>query len=364
MKQRLIKAASCSIACLILVMQPVASALAVTITVGKGTGIIWEGLPFNVTLSAPIGYEYGSAREAVAGISSDVFCQPNNRGYLRDFGGYRAALLSQGLGLIPRARVMATYERYDGTMETFTGTIGVPDIKGSTSEGGDVGTVPETEWCLPARMKDVPQFYRRGGKRSVTVSGSWLLVADGTQTSGMAKFTPMNAISTIYPRISQSILPDNIEIRVTNIMCSISTPVAVNFGTLFRDTEVGAEMARQVVSLGASCSQEDDERINVNINLQVHGISGLYNNEPSRLALDQGGGYITGEVSDGVTGSGNCKATTGLRFDDYQLKLGDIKAWESSKSFNRQLTWRLCSGGSSLPTGEVTASAEMLVTFN
>lgn len=363
MKQRLIKAASCSIACLILVMQPVASALAETITIGQGAGIVWEGLPFDVTLEGTIEDTFlspGKGMAAIAGNGSTC-----NYEYLfRTVSGYKGLHLSSNLILVPRARVTATYQRYDGTTETLTGTIGIEGTKGSTTAGVNVQSPPGYDWCLSPMMSAQKDFFRKPGARRVRVYGTWLIVADGNQTSGKAYPYAYNAISGFQEGLSAPIFPRDVEVRITNIMCSISTPVAVNFGTPLRDTEVGAEMSRQTKNLGVSCSQMGNERINLNINLQVHGISGLYNNEPSRLALDQGGGYITGEVSDGVTGSGNCKATTGLRFDDYLVKLGDIKASESSKSFNRQLTWRLCSGGSSLPTGEVTASAEMLVTFN
>ncbi|EOW2413975.1 hypothetical protein ACQ78R_000761 [Yersinia enterocolitica] len=46
------------------------------------------------------------------------------------------------------------------------------------------------------------------------------------------------------------------------------------------------------------------------------------------------------------------------------VKIGNILATEATKVINNQVTWRLCSGGTSLPIGNVTASAEMLVTFN
>ncbi|VTR45464.1 Uncharacterised protein [Serratia fonticola] len=53
-KQRLIKTASCGIASIALIMPLAAPVLAETITIGKGTGILWEGMPFNATLSGPL----------------------------------------------------------------------------------------------------------------------------------------------------------------------------------------------------------------------------------------------------------------------------------------------------------------------
>ncbi|CQJ67493.1 Uncharacterised protein [Yersinia intermedia] len=98
--------------------------------------------------------------------------------------------------------------------------------------------------------------------------------------------------------------------------------------------------------------------------MQFRALTGLYGSTPSRLALSQGGGYITGEINNGVTGSGSCSATTGLPFDNTQLKVGNITSTQASQTITNQVTWRLCSGGSSLPTGLVDAAAEMLVTFN
>jgi hypothetical protein len=160
-----------------------------------------------------------------------------------------------------------------------------------------------------------------------------------------------------------SILPTNISLRISTLECSVNTPTAINFGSVIRNTQANAELAVKPVQLVATCGQPTDQ-INANINLQFRAISGLYNSAPSRLALNQKGGYITGEIDNGVTGSGDCKATTGLRFDNALIKLGSITNAESSKTLTNQLTWRLCSGGSSVPIGAVTASTEMLVTFN
>ena len=65
-----------------------------------------------------------------------------------------------------------------------------------------------------------------------------------------------------------------------------------------------------------------------------------------------------------MTGSGSCIATSGLKFDNRQLKIGRITKAQTSLSISNQVTWRLCSGGKDLPLGDVSAAAEMLVTFN
>lgn len=63
-------------------------------------------------------------------------------------------------------------------------------------------------------------------------------------------------------------------------------------------------------------------------------------------------------------GKGTGVLWEGLPFDNSVVKIGNILATEATKVINNQVTWRLCSGGTSLPIGNVTASAEMLVTFN
>lgn len=57
-------------------------------------------------------------------------------------------------------------------------------------------------------------------------------------------------------------------------------------------------------------------------------------------------------------------AAGGISFDNTVIKLGEIKDSEPSKKFDNPVTWRLCSGGDDLPDGPVTASTEMMITFN
>jgi len=142
----------------------------------------------------------------------------------------------------------------------------------------------------------------------------------------------------------QSILPSNITLRISSLECSVNTPTTINFNSVGRNTQTGAELASISLPLNTTCGQPNDQ-INANINLQFRALTGIYEGVPSRLALTQGGGYITGEIDNGVTGSGLCNATTGLPFDNTQLKVGSITSAESSKSLTNQVTWRLCSGG-------------------
>ncbi|MFV8908422.1 hypothetical protein ABQ333_24685 [Serratia fonticola] len=169
--------------------------------------------------------------------------------------------------------------------------------------------------------------------------------------------------STNFGDLNVSILPTNISLRISTLECTVNTPTAIDFGPVNRNTQANTELAVKPVPLVTNCGQPSDH-INANINLQFRQLSGLYDGEVSRLALSQGGGYITGEIDNGVTGSGACTGTTGVRFDGSPVKQGSITMAESSTTLTNLLTWRLCSGGSSLPSGPVTASTEMLVTFN
>ncbi|EOD4110887.1 hypothetical protein ACVT81_004133 [Yersinia enterocolitica] len=270
------------------------------------------------------------------------------------------------MGLIPRATANVSYTLYNGSTESLAGTIGLPETKGNTSSNVAVTSPSGFEWCLPPRMTENILFYDMSGDRTANISGSWVLVADGTQVTSTAVITPMYLASfSAYATGDKStnILPSNITLRISTLECTVSTPTMINFGSVERLTQVGAELASYSSAITTSCSQTSD-RINANINMQFKALSGLYANEPTRLALVQGGGYITGEINNGVTGSGLCTGTSGLPFDNSLVKIGNILATEATKAINNQVTWRLCSGGTSLPIGNVTASAEMLVTFN
>ncbi|EOI6443948.1 hypothetical protein ACMU9X_003418, partial [Yersinia enterocolitica] len=82
------------------------------------------------------------------------------------------------------------------------------------------------------------------------------------------------------------------------------------------------------------------------------------------LFIEDRGEGVVGVFDVAATGSGLCTGTSGLPFDNSLVKIGNILATEATKVINNQVTWRLCSGGTSLPIGNVTSSAEMLVTFN
>ncbi|CFB67196.1 hypothetical protein ACOHX9_000067 [Yersinia enterocolitica] len=341
------------------------SVRAETITIGKGSGIIWEGLPFNETLSGPLNSPRFTSSYALLSISNRFgACALNN--ILTNIGGYKALPIAPGVGLVPRASGTVSYVRYDGTPDSITGTIGLPETKGKVASGMTVYSPTGYEWCLPPSFFDSMTFYKADGERMAQLAGTWVLVADGTQVSSEAIIPAMYFGSFSYTSSgdrSVTILPPSITLRISTLECTVSTPTMINFGSVERLTQVGAELATYSSAITTACSQASD-RINANINLQFRALTGLYENQPTRLALAQGGGYITGEINNGVTGSGVCTGTSGLPFDNSVVKIGNILATEATKVINNQVTWRLCSGGTSLPIGNVTASAEMLVTFN
>lgn len=340
-----------------------------TIVIGRGTGIVWEGLPFSETLSGPTYYPtlypiFGLL--SVTNSVSSAYCMDSSS--LINIAGYSVYPLSgvSGVGLVPRATGTASYTAYDRSVQHLDGTIGLPQTAGISTVAGNVTSVPPNVWCLPPAMERHDQFYNTSAPRTVTMSGTWVMVADGTQQSG--QFTiPQMYFSSISQSplgsLRASILPSNLILRISTLACTINTPLTIDFGGVLRNTQVNAELASRSVPLVVDCGQVSDF-YDANINVQLHSLTGLYGGTPQRLALSQGGGYITGEIDNGVTGSGDCTATSGVRFDGTPIKIGNITHTQSNVTFSNQLTWRLCSGGSSLPSGAVTASTEMMVTFN
>ncbi|VXC94724.1 conserved hypothetical protein [Enterobacterales bacterium 8AC] len=342
------------------------------ITIGKNSGIVWEGEPFNVELKKPT---YSSTLTPTAGLISisnlSTSCIDDRT--LSDIDGYRVLKIAKGVGLIPRASANAIYRLTGGqTIETLTGTLGLPITQGTTSSGYAISNpisynANRQHWCLPPRMGGSTFFYDENFTRTVRISGTWVMVTDGTQEStSNIPIPPMYAGSyatSVSGDISVNILPNYITLRISTLVCTVATTTNINFGGVQRNTQVGSELARLSYPLTVACSQDTD-KINANINVQFRAASGQYEGTPTRLALTQGGGYITGEIDNGVTGSGACNLTTGIPFDNTQLKVGSISSVEATKITNNQITWRLCSGGATLPLGPVDASTDMLVTFN
>lgn len=246
--------------------------------------------------------------------------------------------------------------------------MGLPETAGVA---GDTNvTAPSGyDWCLPPRNIEVSNFYDPNISRNVTITGTWVIVADGTQTNSEITVPSMYAASfagTFSGDRSSSILPANIILRVSTLDCHINIPTNINFGAVTFNPTVDSELASRTDQLIVTCTQENDlsTSVNANVNLQFHPISGVFEDDDTQLALNQGGGYITGEISDGITSSGECGSAAGIYFDREPIEIGQITKTDSYKSFEHQITWRLCSGGDELPLGPVTAAADMIVTFN
>ncbi|WP_241680061.1 hypothetical protein [Serratia oryzae] len=346
----------------------ITSSQAETITIGRGTGVVWEGFYFNETMSGPWATQTMTTNAIMSISTSSVYCISSSA--LVNIAGYLAFPIAQGVGLIPRVSGNASFFQNfppPSGPRNLSATIGIPETAGTVSPTNtQVQSSPNTAWCLPPSMNGDHQFYGFGSSRTVNLSGRWVLVADGTQRTGNYNIPPMYFAShSGYPAYSLStrILPSNISLRVSTLNCTVNTPVNINFGTVSRSVLPSQELAIVTNPINVNCNQNSD-LISADINVQFRATSGLYNANPSQLSLKQGGGYITGEISSSITGSGDCALSQGLRLDNTPYKLGEISNTETSVVINKQITWRLCSGGDSLPTGPVDASTEMLITFN
>lgn len=329
------------------------------IIVGRGSGIVWEGQPFEMTYNLTTDSTIQAQRALVGVGTSPSECIPRSRLVLID--GVLAFPIAQGIGVVPRITVSGSYWVAGvDEPEVFNGTIGLPETAG-TFGNSHVTADPNYPWCLSPRMGNVPNFYEKNSQRVTKFEGSWVIVADGTQVNGTSIFNSLSVGTYQFSSRSQYLFGSS-NFRVSTLECTVDTVTGIAFGSVDKNPKQNSELAIITTPLNITCGQPTSQ-IDANINVQFRAISGLYNNTPTQLSLDQGGGYITGEINN-VTGSGDCELTDGITFDSQQIKLGNITTADSTKVLNNNVTWRLCSGGSNLPVGDVTASTEMLVTFN
>lgn len=340
---------------------------ALTITIGKGSGILWEGLPFNESLSGQLAYDQARPDVGLVSISNNtVGCLSATN--LTSINEMPAFKIAPGIGLVPRARITANWTPYAAptTLASLSGTIGLPETQAVAHDDNRViFSSAGYGWCISPVAKVTSFFYSTTGPRTVSVSGSWILVADGTQKSSTVRIPAMYAGSYSMAPVGSKykpILPASISLRISTLECSVNTPTSINFGTVGRNLSANKELGKQTNPLMVACTQATD-MIDANIAVQFRSISGLYNSSVNRLALTQGGGYVTGEIP-GVTSSGVCEGVGGISFDSTPINIGSISATQNSTVVNQQFVWRICSGGENLPTGPVSASTEMLVTFN
>lgn len=340
-----------------------------TITVGKGIGIVWSGLPYSYTQRHDLDLLQMEPRYGMVAISDIVSrCMPSSQ--LTNIGGYEAYKIAPGIGIIPIANVSAIYWRKNDNDKptTMSGHIGIPETQVTTSAGETIGSSASYAWCVPPSNEDrlISGFFAKA-ERTASINGYWAIVADGTQTSDDINVKPMYfgsfTAGAMSDDIHQQIFPSDIVLRVNNLHCNVDTPALIDFGSVSGNLRAGAQLAEVKKHFNVQCFQDSD-RISTNLNVQFRATSGLYQGNKSRLALQEGGGYITGEIGNGVTGSGQCTADSGVSFDNTQLKIGQIADSDTSRVIQNEITWRLCSGGKDLPFGDVHAATEVLVTFN
>lgn len=71
-----------------------------TITIGKGSGVAWEGLPFDVTLSGPLIDSFlqpGYGLAAISNVSHQCIGDYN----LVTYNGMKVMQIAPGVGLVP-----------------------------------------------------------------------------------------------------------------------------------------------------------------------------------------------------------------------------------------------------------------------
>lgn len=346
-----------------------------TLLIGAGKGVVWEGLPFSGTFNIPVGVTNLPDGNILLGVGESQANAAFFGNQLATVNGTVGYSLVKGVVLVPRITASGFFTRYNGETANFSGTIGVGGNKMFMDNGKNMNAATSySPWAASpegVQSKVIPNYFSPAGPRVINYSGTWTIVADGTQTSfsGTDFSRVVNLYILSFPSgnsgyLASRIAPNSIRLRVTSLDCSVSTTTMINFGSVQRNTQAGVELARLSFPLTTSCSQNIDSLINANINVQFRAISGNYNSTPAWLSLTQGGGYITGEIDNGVTGSGSCNGNSGIPFDNTQLMVGSVISGETSKTISNNVIWRLCSGGANLPSGAVDASAEMLVTFN
>ncbi|MGF6192838.1 hypothetical protein ABIE12_004201, partial [Serratia sp. 509] len=232
---------SCALCILLLANLGQTTAQAETITIGKGTGILWEGLPFKASLSGPMDHSRLNIRYGLLSISSSkTTCQET--GALTVIAGFPAVELAPGVGLVPRASGQAAFYTRGNNFVSLSGTLGLPETKGVSSNGNQL-TSPDTySWCLPPAMNSEEYYYSVSKERVATISGTWVLVADGQQKAAEITVPVMYAAS--FSEVasgdrSASILPSNIKLRISTLECTVNTPTSITFGNVMKNPQAG-----------------------------------------------------------------------------------------------------------------------------
>jgi hypothetical protein len=340
---------------------------AVTIDIGSGSQE-WLGPAISGGFTAP-NSEFGNhlTSNSFAGVQLYSTCYNNTD--LTDIAGIQALKIAQGIFLVPQITFSIIYQLNSGASETMSGTIGKPATSAVVTTSGTSNqavNIPDKGWCLTPRASAQNNFFKVDSQRIGSITGNWVIITDGSQQDGIYNFPPglFFANRAYLPSDSATINIGNHQIKVSTRQCSININNSIDFGEVEHNSVIGAELGRVNDSLVVGCTQSNVNPA-ANINVKFQSNSGFYDGEATRLSLNEGGGYITGEIA-GIAGvdNGACNSTGGLKFNSDPVRLGSINAGAGNESFSNSLTWRLCSGGSTLPVGNVSASATVDVIFN
>ncbi|WP_430673389.1 hypothetical protein [Klebsiella aerogenes] len=350
---------------------------AVEILVGPGKGIMWSGHPFNLNVTGTHGYLKHSYYVGLGYLYSGGSCYQPSAVELVDgeFYGYKVA---QGIYIIPRGLVsgqlfygMKQNDPASASNHIISGTIGYPKTKITDQNGTEWGV--DGAWC-PELLSVYPVA---GKNKELNLSGDWIIYADGTQIPSATPYKLKNDLKGLIRSAAASsegsdtgntqlnqILLSDISVRVIGVQCNINTQVNVNFGDILYDAKQNTELASVISPFSVTCKQGAIPTT-VNINASFRANTGYYNGDSTQLALTEGGGYITGEIGKGVTGSGACVShPSSIRFDQIPIKLATLLSTDSSVDENNTITWRLCSGGADLPVGSINATTELSIVFS
>lgn len=329
------------------------------ITVGRGSGVLWKGLGFSQFLHAINSSSTLHPTGGIAVISNmTTGCIPESQ--LTLINGIYAYPIAPGIGLVPDATPSGYFIGSDLELKNLTGSIGLNGTQGTFAGAGNAVIPTGKQWCLTIEIPD----FQDSSVQNITIRGAWAIIADGTQASGDYTLPIMYAGTfTANDSATGVILAADNSLRVNTLECTVDTTSNVNFGNVLRDTTTDAELAVLSYPLTVYCDQTPGT-ISSNIKIAFAYRTALYNGEAAKLAVNPSGAYITGEISDDITGAGICGQNTGVLFNNTPIDIGNVDASDTNTLFSHLVTWRLCSGGSLLPSGPITASAELEVTFN
>ena len=238
-----------SVSALLMLFSVVFSANSETIIIGKGSGVVWTGFPFNFTEKHDLDRKTGGANYGMVAVSDIISrCMQSNN--LTNIGGYMAYKVAPGVGIIPIANVNALYWHLPEKPTTLSGTIGIPNTAAIDSEGQKLQSSVGYAWCItPTQFSGPTPGYFSQKTRTVSVNGQWAVVADGRQSSTEVHVKPMYFGSFtsggVVGDIHQQIFPSDIILRVSTLSCSVETPTLIDFGEVSGRQTAGAEIAKK-----------------------------------------------------------------------------------------------------------------------